>query len=216
MGMHFKLGLYEHQSAGAIGGLIDLLKQFPAILARPHELEHVEVTLYEPAYSIISDPAKREPRTRQSADHSMYYIVATLLRKGFEGGKASWEELMLLPDDYSDAALSDPRTRKFLGRIHVRHGGPDYDARYPDGIPTTVDLVHAALGRLSSGLVMYPEGHARCASGNLARLLGAKFDALVAPAVADVESFRKRVSNLRDQSPEHIQRIYEIELYRAR
>src|ERR1044072_2887467 len=25
MGMHFKLGLYEHQSAGAIGGLIDLL-----------------------------------------------------------------------------------------------------------------------------------------------------------------------------------------------
>ena len=25
MGMHFKLGLYEHQSAGALQGLIDLL-----------------------------------------------------------------------------------------------------------------------------------------------------------------------------------------------
>src|SRR5882724_3622354 len=34
MGMHFKLGLYEHQSAGALQGLIDLIN------AHPHLLEH--------------------------------------------------------------------------------------------------------------------------------------------------------------------------------
>src|SRR3977135_1498899 len=33
MGMHFKLGLYEHQSAGAIQGLIDLLVKHPQLLA---------------------------------------------------------------------------------------------------------------------------------------------------------------------------------------
>ncbi len=34
-GMHFKLGLYEHQSAGAIQGLIDLLARHPAVLDEP-------------------------------------------------------------------------------------------------------------------------------------------------------------------------------------
>ena len=29
MGMHFKLGLYEHQSAGALQGLVDLLRAHP-------------------------------------------------------------------------------------------------------------------------------------------------------------------------------------------
>ena len=44
----------------------------------------MRITIYEPAFGIIGDPAKRDPRTRQSADHSMVYIIATLLRKAFE------------------------------------------------------------------------------------------------------------------------------------
>ena len=32
MGMHFKLGLYEHQSAGALQGLVDLLRAHPELL----------------------------------------------------------------------------------------------------------------------------------------------------------------------------------------
>ena len=125
MGMHFKLGLYEHQSAGAIGGLLDLLAAHPALLTSPNDIERIRITIYEPAFSIIGDPHKRDPRTRQSADHSMVYIVGTLLRKallsrlaqeasaagvrGQESGvrKAGdlWRDLMLVPDDYVDAAL---------------------------------------------------------------------------------------------------------------
>ena len=55
-----------------------------------------------------------------------------------------------------------------MERIEFRHGGREYDDKYPDGIPTTLEIEHAELGRLSSGLVMYPEGHARNTSGNLA------------------------------------------------
>ena len=87
-GMHFKLGLYEHQSAGAIQGLIDLLTRASAIARVADKLRSVRITIYEPAFSIIGDPAKRDPRTRQSADHSMVYIVATLLRKAFEQKRA--------------------------------------------------------------------------------------------------------------------------------
>ena len=81
MGMHFKLGLYEHQSAGAIEGLIDLLAREPALLADADAIERIRIVDLQPAFGIIGDPAKRDPRTRQSADHSMVYIVATLLRK---------------------------------------------------------------------------------------------------------------------------------------
>jgi len=35
MGMHFKLGLYEHQSAGALQGMIDLMRKHPEILENP-------------------------------------------------------------------------------------------------------------------------------------------------------------------------------------
>src|SRR3954469_10272765 len=84
MGMHFKLGLYEHQSAGAIEGLIRLLCQHPELAADPAAIEQIRITIYEPAFSIIGDPHKRDPRTRQSADHSMVYIIATLLRKAAE------------------------------------------------------------------------------------------------------------------------------------
>ncbi|MGH7135783.1 MAG: MmgE/PrpD family protein, partial [Pirellulales bacterium] len=96
MGMHFKLGLYEHQSAGAIQGLIDLLLQNPELLADERQLRKIRISIYQPAFGIIGDTAKRDPRTRQSADHSMIYIIATVLRKALETGRAGWRELMLV------------------------------------------------------------------------------------------------------------------------
>lgn len=87
MGMHFKLGLYEHQSAGAIQAVINMIHQNRDVLlsgGTPDNIERIKITAYEPAFSIIGDPAKRNPTTRQSADHSMVYIIATLIRKAFK------------------------------------------------------------------------------------------------------------------------------------
>jgi 2-methylcitrate dehydratase len=198
MGMHFKLGLYEHQSAGAIGGLIDLITKQPRLLDDPSAIEHVQITIYEPAFSIIGDPHKRDPRTRQSADHSMVYIIATLLRKAFEAKAQGswWKQLMLMPDDYNDSALLHPLTRDLMNKIDFQHGGPEYDAKYPEGIPTSIEIQHRTLGRLSSGLVMYPEGHARNTSGNLPTLLEHKFQRLAKLGVNDTESLHRRLTNL--------------------
>src|SRR6476659_2325439 len=38
MGMHFKWGLYDHQSAGAIGGIFDLLAAQTILLQNPDDL----------------------------------------------------------------------------------------------------------------------------------------------------------------------------------
>lgn len=225
MGMHFKLGLYEHQSAGAIGGLLDLLAAHPTLLTRPEDIERIRITIYEPAFSIIGDPHKRDPRTRQSADHSMVYIVGTLLRKAMESGvrgQASgvrrcvelWRDLMLIPADYDEAALMHPLTRLLMDKIEFVHGGPAYDAKYPDGIPTTVEINHRGLGRLSSGLVMYPEGHARNVSVNLPVLLSHKFRALAGLGVRDVDGLLQRFSGLAKRNATELRSLYDFELVR--
>lgn len=209
-GMHFKIGLYEHQSAGAIQGLIDLLTRHPGVLLDDAKIRRLGITIYEPAFGIIGDPAKRDPRTRQSADHSMVYIIATLLRKAIESRTAGWDELMLMPEDYDADALRNPLTRRLIERIDFRHGGPEYDAKYPDGIPTSLDIEHEELGKLSSGLVMYPEGHARNRSGNLDRLLTTKFKRLAALGVDDVDELHTRFTNFRDKSADDVKNLYDF------
>lgn len=211
MGMHFKLGLYEHQSAGAIQGLMDLLTEHPQLLADEAAIRSVRITIYEPAFSIIGDPAKRDPRTRQSADHSMVYIIATLLRKALQGRTAGWKELMLVPSDYDEEALVHPLTRSLISRIEFRHGGGEYDSRYPDGIPTTLEIEHATLGNLSSGLVMYPEGHARNSSGNRDELLAYKFQKLASLGVADPDALYRRFA-LEGKSASEIANLYDFEI----
>ncbi|HAW94693.1 MAG TPA: hypothetical protein DCX60_00310, partial [Phycisphaerales bacterium] len=131
---------------------------------------------------IIGDPAKRDPRTRQSADHSMVFILSRKLRKAILAGKelakdndAMWKQLMLMPEDYSDEALFDEQTRALMQLIEFEHGGEEYDSRYPDGIPTSIVLQMADGRELDSGLVMYPSGHARNETADLKGILSTKF-----------------------------------------
>lgn len=199
MGMHFKLGLYEHQSAGALQGLISLLASYPN-LADPGRIEKIVIRAYEPAFGIIGDAAKRDPRTRQSADHSMVYIVATALRKAIErrasisGNEDSiWKMLMLEPADYSARAIFDETTRRLMGQIEFEHGGAEYDKRYPEGIPTSL-LIRTVQGEeYDSGLVMFPAGHARSQTADLDALLRHKFDVLSRLAFDD-EAARRDVT----------------------
>lgn len=65
-----QLGLYEHQSASAIHGLLALAVDRPELQGpgiRQH-LKQLTVKIYEPAFSIIGDPAKRNPTVRGGAE----------------------------------------------------------------------------------------------------------------------------------------------------
>lgn len=223
MGMHFKLGLYEHQSAGALHGLIGLLQAHPELLASPEAVASIRILAYEPAYGIIGDPAKRDPRTRQSADHSMVYIVATTLRKAQElaaeygagvlgSGDEGWARLILGPYDYSRDAIAHPATRAIMERITFEHGGPDYDGKYPDGIPTSVIITAADGAAHDSGLVMYPAGHARNTTADLPQLLRAKWHKLGLLAVKDPDAFIERFEGLPGRTGETLRKIYDFEI----
>ncbi len=218
MGMHFKIGVYEHQSAGAIQAIVSLLDKAPHLIDDPQGsgLKKAKIIAYEPAYGIIGDPAKRDPRTRQSADHSMCYIIATLLRKALGcrqmGLDPTWKQLMLSPDDYAKDALFHGQTRRIMERIEFEHGGEEYDKRYPDGIPTSVIITDDDGNEFDSGLIMYPAGHARNQAADLQDLLQAKWAMLGKMVQEEASGIVGRFSGLERKSADEIQRINEFDL----
>ncbi len=226
MGMHFKLGLYEHQSAGAIQGVIDLIAKTPSLLAdNGNKISKIEITAYEPAFGIIGNPSKMNPTTRQSADHSMAYIIATLLRKAIEFSDKSgklpirggandgiWKAIMLSPFDYKedDTALNHPLTRALMQKISFRHGGAEYDAKYPDGIPTSLTITATDGAAHDSGFVMYPAGHARNTTADLIDILDHKFRLYSALAVKHPDKALERLTDLAEKSSGEIQNLYDF------
>jgi 2-methylcitrate dehydratase len=119
---------------------------------------------------------------------------------------------MLSPADYAedDSALFHPLTRRLMKLIDFRHGGADFDRRYPDGIPTSVEISHTKLGPLTSGLVMYPQGHARADASELPSLLAHKSRLLVGGAVDSVDEFVARFSRMAEKTPQQIADLYDF------
>ena len=68
---------------------------------------------------ILSDPSKFKPKTKETADHSLPYVVAAAVADG-----------TVLPSSFSDEKLKDPRIWDLLGKIKVV-ADPEIDAMFP-------------------------------------------------------------------------------------
>merc|ERR1719401_2086626 len=225
-GMHFKLGLYEHQSAGALQGLISALVMNPELAQGGVDgIEGINIIAYEPAFGIIGDPAKKDPKTRQSADHSMAFIVSRILQKAIKTGKVpgkmddAWMELMLSPYDYGKDALYDAETRTLMGKISFSHGGPEYDAKYPEGIPTAIDITLKGGKLISSGFVMFPSGHSGNKTYDRKGILKHKNHMLGDIVFSDrgtVDSFVGRLANIKDAPASELGKVYEFDWSKMR
>jgi len=221
VGMHFKLGLYEHQSAGAIDGAITALVNNPDFVSGGLDaIENINIVAYEPAFGIIGDPAKKDPTTRQSADHSMAFIVSRILQKGIQAGSVpsnmdeAWKLLMLSPYDYGHEALYDVETRALMQKITFTHGGKEYDDKYPDGIPTSIDITLKSGKVIKSGFVMYPPGHARNTSADLDAILAHKNVMLGDIVFSDASTrngFVEKLQKMRTLSAAEMASIYDFD-----
>merc|ERR1711953_219448 len=225
-GMHFKLGLYEHQSAGALEGLISaLVNNKTLVTGGLDSIENINIVAYEPAFGIIGDPAKMDPKTRQSADHSMAFIVSRILKKALDAGKVpstmdeAWMDLMLSPYDYGIDDLYDEDTRALMSKISFSHGGAEYDAKYPEGIPTSMDITMKSGKIISSGLVMFPSGHARNETADLKKILAYKnrmLGDIVFESRAEVDTFVNKLMSLKSLSASEVASIYDFDWSKMR
>ena len=87
---------------------------------------------------ILSDPSKFAPKTKETADHSLPYVIAAAVADG-----------NVLPNSFSDEKLRDPRIWALLGKIKVV-ADPQIDALFPGvkrarvSITTTEGATHTA------------------------------------------------------------------------
>ena len=124
---------------------------------------------------------------------------------------------MLSPYDYqvSDTAIFHPETRKLMDKIQFRHGGQEYDALYPDGIPTSIRITLAGGEVLDSSLVMYPAGHARNKDANLRDILNHKFNMLGAlglPDGADVSGYVTRLESIGSMKAHELASLFDVQI----
>jgi 2-methylcitrate dehydratase len=112
------------------------------------QIERVEVDTFKAAYEIIvGDPEKWAPRTRETADHSLQYIIAAALADG-----------EITRESFGPERLKDERIRTLLSRMTVTESDR-LSALYPESIPVTI-RVRAAGGREYTQQARYPLGHA--------------------------------------------------------
>jgi 2-methylcitrate dehydratase len=149
-----------------------LLGTAPKIRAwRPVEdIESIEVETYWHAYhEIASHPSKWDPQTRETADHSMPYLLAVALVDG-----------VVTPASCAPERFSDPALRPIMRKISVRED-PELTAGYRppgatiSGVPRSRVRVTATSGETLVEEVGYHRGHSR---NPMTRTdIDAKFDA---------------------------------------
>lgn len=111
------------------------------------KIKKIYVDTFTVSYQIIvKDPEKWRPKTKETADHSLPYIVATTLLDGY-----------IWLDSYTEDKLKREDTLKLMDKMEVRVG-EGFDNYYPKGIPNRV-TVELDDGRKFSELVIYPKGH---------------------------------------------------------
>jgi len=114
----------------------------------PNDIERIDIFSYEAARTIIGDPAKRRPETKESADHSLFYILAVTLLDGqmsfaqFESSRFHDPQVLTLIDTMSDVQETD-----------------EFNSAYKrQEFPVRIDI-HMKGGEIFSSTVQNPLGH---------------------------------------------------------
>src|SRR5262245_10285921 len=87
---------------------------------RLEDIDSIDVQTYYTAYSEIgSEPEKWNPQTRETADHSLPYLLALGLTEG-----------RVNVDSFSDSRLRDPALRQLMQRIRIAEN-KDFTREFP-------------------------------------------------------------------------------------
>ena len=96
----------------------------------------------------VSEPEKWEPKTRETADHSIPYLVAVALQDG-----------AVTPASFSLERIQDPVVRSLIGRMNAEED-PEYTRRYPEEINCRIEVATAS-GKQLAAHTAHPKGHPR-------------------------------------------------------
>lgn len=115
----------------------------------PEEIEEVEVETFTVGYKIIAkDPEKWDPKTRETADHSLPYIVGRTLIDGY-----------IWIDSFDEKKILGEDVRRIMRNMRIKIS-EDLDKLYPEAVPNRI-RVRLKNGEKIEETVIYPKGHYR-------------------------------------------------------
>jgi 2-methylcitrate dehydratase len=148
---HQKLLPAESHSQ-AILGVVPRIRAWTSV----DEIASIEVEAYEGlVVAIGKHPSVWDPKTRETADHSLPYLLAVALE---DGG--------VTPASFRPERFTDPALRPLMAKVHVREN-PEFTARYRSAgtevaaSPRARIAVRTTSGRELVEEVTYPKGHSR-------------------------------------------------------
>ncbi len=116
-------------------------------IEKPEDIVSVEIASHEAGYTILGkDPEKWNPLTKETADHSLPYIVVMALLEG-----------KIDNSTYSEKKYRDPKILDFLKKITVVED-KGLSSTYPEAVPNRV-TVKLSSGKVVSKQVNYHKGH---------------------------------------------------------
>jgi 2-methylcitrate dehydratase len=128
-----------------ISTVLDLIK---ANDLRPHQVEKVQIRSLARAADILSDPSKYDPHTKETADHSLPYVIA-----------AAIVDRQVTSAQFEIKKIMDPTIRAQLKKVEVV-ADPEIEKVFP-ALQRVVVNITTIDGRTFSKQLDYPKGDPR-------------------------------------------------------
>ena len=136
-------------SQGGTQGPAGLAVEMHSQLSTPADIEAIRI--YLPGQLLlraVNDPEKWHPKTRETADHSIPYLVAVAIQDG-----------TVTPDSFSSQRIQDPQIHSLISRMNVEED-PEYSGRYPAETNCRIEVTTEGGNQLTAHSA-YPKGDPR-------------------------------------------------------
>ena len=128
-----------------ISAVLDLVKGNDL---HPDQVEKIQIRSLARAADILSDPSKYDPHTRETADHSLPYVIAAAL-----------VDRQVTPAQFTMQKIMDPRIREQLRKIEVV-ADPEIEKVFPT-LQRVIVHIDTKDGRSFNKQLDFPKGDPR-------------------------------------------------------
>jgi len=142
------------------------------------QVKKVHIRSLARAADILADPSKYDPRSKETADHSLPYVIA-----------AAIADRQVTPLQFEQEKIMDERIRAQLNKVEVV-ADPEIEAVFPK-LQRVIVKIETEDGRELTKSLDYPKGDPRNPLSDTE--VEEKFDALASPVLSDVG--RKRLKD---------------------
>jgi 2-methylcitrate dehydratase len=128
-----------------ISAILDLVKKNDL---HPDQVAKIQIRSLARAADILSDPSKYDPHTKETADHSLPYVIAAAL-----------VDRQVTPAQFEIAKITDPTIRAQLKKVEVV-ADPEIEKVFP-ALQRVVVTITTTDGRSFTEQLDYPKGDPR-------------------------------------------------------